>query len=170
MKNDHRRVNDEQGYIENSFTISTATSATLVDFFVVGLVAYLVQDRLRAVSLEKQSRGLELANYILIFIFVVVDIAAEIMIVNVVEKQAVCDACFYYDSCGLSCDDSLKSLYNNSNIMYIVLKALYAIAGGYWLVLAIVALKRGKRMNSACSVCNLPGLYGPLGKLKGKAN
>ena len=124
-----------------------------------------MQDRLRAVSLEKQPRGLELANYVLIFIFVVVDIAAGIMTVSVTERQVECDVCSFYDSCA-SCYDSLNSLYNNSNIMYIVSNALYAIVGGYWLALAIVALKRGRKINSPSSVCNLPWLYWPFGKLK----
>lgn len=123
-------------------------------------MSYILRDRLRATSLEKQSRGLELANYLLVFIFAVIDITAGIMLVDYAEKWTLCGAC--YDNCPTYCDDSLPSLSDKSEVMDIVSNALYALLAGYWLALAIVALKRGKRMRSPFSVRYLLCINGTL--------
>jgi hypothetical protein len=121
------------------------TTGLLGDFFIVGLTSYFLHDRLRAISRERQFRYLEFANYVLTFIFVVVDVASSIMDVELSWKYTVCETC-HHVNCEINCLDVLWSASNKSVIMHIVGSVLYALIAWYWFVLAIICLVWGKTM------------------------
>lgn len=133
------------------YVVSRTTSSLLVDLFVIALVSFLLHHHLRASSTGKIPRGLEFANYVLISIYVIADITWGITSVDYVKKSRLCRYC--YEDCAAYCNRySLHSLYNRSAIVAITLDALYALLGGYWLALAIIALKRGQSINLRSSV------------------